>query len=67
VIKGITCLILTITCCPNADPKVGLLILRHLVSTHSNTYNQANNGYGNITLKHTNKQRKNILRVAMRS
>jgi hypothetical protein len=30
----------------------------------SNTYNQANNGYGNITPKHMNKQCKSILRAA---
>jgi hypothetical protein len=46
VIKGTTCLILEITGCPNADPKVGLLIPCHIVSTRS-TYNQAINGYGN--------------------
>jgi hypothetical protein len=38
-----------------------------LASTRSNTYNQANYGYGNITPKHMNKQRKNILCVAARS
>jgi hypothetical protein len=61
VIKGTTCVILAITSCPNADPEVGLHIPRHLASTRSNTYNQTNNGYGNITPKHMNKQRKNIL------
>jgi hypothetical protein len=45
----------------------GLQIPRDLASTCSNTYNQENNGYGNITPKHMNKQRKNILHVAMRS
>jgi hypothetical protein len=35
-----------------------------LAATRSNTYNQANNGYGSITPKHMNKLRKNILRVA---
>jgi hypothetical protein len=67
VINGTTCLILAITCCPDTDPKVGLLIARHLASTRSNTYNQANNGYGNITSKHMNKQLKHILHVATRS
>jgi hypothetical protein len=47
--------------------KVGLRIPRDLASTRSNTYNQANNGYGNITPKHMNKQRKNILHVTARS
>jgi hypothetical protein len=47
--------------------KLGLKIHSHLAYTRSNTYNQANNGYGNITPKHKNKLRKNILRVATRS
>jgi hypothetical protein len=64
---GTTYLILVITCCLDADPKVGLLIPRHPTSTRSNTYNQANNGYGNITPKHMNKHHKNILRAATRS
>jgi hypothetical protein len=59
VIKGTTCLILAI---PGADPKVGLQVPRHLASTYSNTYNQSNNIYGNITPKHKNKLCKNILR-----
>jgi hypothetical protein len=56
-----------VTCCPDADPKDGLLIPRHLASTRSNTYNQTNNGYGNITPRHMNKQGKNILCAATRS
>jgi hypothetical protein len=67
VIKGITCLILKITYCRDADPKVGLWVPRHLTFVRSNVYNQANNGYGNITTKHKNKPRKNILRIARRS
>jgi hypothetical protein len=51
VIKETTSLIPTITCCPDASPKVGLQIPRHVASTCSNTYNQANNGYGNIAPK----------------
>jgi hypothetical protein len=61
VIKGTTCLILAITYCSDADPKVGLLIRHHLASTCSNIYNQANSRYVNITPKYMNKQLKNIL------
>jgi hypothetical protein len=46
---------------------VQLQVLLQFASTCSNTYNQENNGYGNITPKHMNKQRNNILHVAMRS
>jgi hypothetical protein len=67
VIKGTTYLILAITCCLDVDPKVRLQVSRDLASTRSNTYNQTNNGYGNITSKQMNKQRKNILRIATRS
>jgi hypothetical protein len=55
VTKGTTCLILAITCCPGADPKVGHRVPCHLTSTCSNTYNQANNAYGNITPNHKNR------------
>ena len=51
----------------DADPNVGRRVPRHLTSTRSNTYNQANNGYGNITPKHKNKLRKNILSDATRA
>jgi hypothetical protein len=47
--------------------QVGLRVSRDLAAMHSNTYSQANNGYGNITPKHKNKQCKNILRAATRS
>jgi hypothetical protein len=47
--------------------KVGHGVPRHLTSTRSNTYNQANYVYGNITPKNKNKPCKNILRVATRS
>jgi hypothetical protein len=47
--------------------QVGLQVPRDLASTCSNTYNQANNGYVNITPKHKNKLRKNILRVATKT
>jgi hypothetical protein len=48
--------------------KVDLHISRDPASTRSDTYNQANNRYGNITpKKNINQQRKNILRVTMRS
>jgi hypothetical protein len=43
--------------------QVGLQISRHHTSMRRNTYNKANNGYGNITLKHMNKLRKSILRI----
>jgi hypothetical protein len=42
-------------------------VTRNLAGIHSNTYNQTNNGYGNNTPKHMNKQRKSILRAATRS
>jgi hypothetical protein len=67
VIKGSTCLILAITCSPDASPKVGLQIPHHHDSTRSKTYNQANNGYGNITPKHNKKLNISILHVVMRS
>jgi hypothetical protein len=66
VIKATTCLILVITWFRDADPNVGRRVPRHLTSTRNNTYNQANNLYGNITPKYKNKLRKNILRVAMK-
>jgi hypothetical protein len=47
--------------------QVGLWISRDLAAVRSNTYNQANNRYGNITPNHMIKQLKNILRVATRS
>ena len=43
--------------------QVGLPIPRDLASTRSNTYNQADKGYGNITPNHMYKQRKDILRA----
>jgi hypothetical protein len=61
VIKGTTCLILVIPCCPDAALEVGLPIPPHLAFICNNIYNQANNGYGNITPTHENKQRKIIL------
>ena len=47
--------------------QISLQISRHLASKRSNTYNQANNWYGDITPKHMNKQHKNILRNATRT
>jgi hypothetical protein len=47
--------------------QVGLQVPHGLASTCSNTYNQANNGYVNITPKHKNKLRKNILHVATKT
>jgi hypothetical protein len=63
VIKGATCLRLEI----QVLHQFGLRVSRHLSSTRSNTYIQANNGYSNITLKHVNKLREIILCVVARS
>jgi hypothetical protein len=52
------------TCDNQVLHQVGLQISRHLASMRSDTYNQANNGYGNNTPIHGNITRKNIIRAA---
>jgi hypothetical protein len=47
VIKNTTCLLVQLQLLPKGWASCPSL--RHLASTHRNTYNEANNGYGNIT------------------